>query len=311
MAKPEHARNLVVHVDQTRTETCLGASEAAGVLGLDKWSPPIAVWRKHRGLPVRDDGDNEPSTWGVLLEPVVRGHYAIKHERLIAVPTASVTLDGWIRCTVDGYDLGVSPGGRVIEWSRPVVPADAQGTVQIKTCSAYLLDDWREGPPPKYEVQCRVEMAVTGLPYCDIVCLVGGQKLVGPFRLMRDGASERRILGSLREFWSMVESGEEPTVDHTDAWRLHVSEKMERARAVTVIPSEAFVTDINEWRTSRAAIKQAEEREGELRNRILLQLSAAGATRVDAGRLGKIGAYRTASGTWAVRAPTHWKEDRP
>lgn len=311
MGRPESTRNLVVQVDQDRAESYLGASEAAGVLGLDKWSPPIKIWRKHRGLPVHDDGDNEPALWGTLFEPVIRGHYAIKHERLIAVPTASITLDDWIRCTCDGYDLGWSPRGSVIEWDQPTVPAGTEGTLQIKTCSAYLLDDWREGPPPKYEVQCRVEMAVTGLPYCDIVCLVGGQKLVGPFRLLRDDAAERRILGSLREFWAMVQNGDEPSVDHTDAWRLHVSEKMERARAITVIPSATFITDINEWRASRVAVKQAEEREGELRNQILLQLSAAGATRVDAGALGKIGAYRTSTGTWAIRAPSHWKEDRP
>lgn len=311
MSEPGNTPSLVIHVDQARDESCLGASEAAGVLGLDKWSPPIAVWRRHRGLPVRDEGDNEPATWGVLLEPVIRGHYAITHGRLIAVPTMSVTLDGWIRCTVDGYDLGPISGGRVIEWARNVVPADAIGDVQVKTCSAYLLDDWREGPPPKYEIQCRVELAVTGLPHCDIVCLVGGQKLVGPFRILRDDAIERRILGSLREFWAMVQSGEEPSVDHTDAWRLHVSEKMERARAITVIPSTEFVDDIKEWRASRATAKAAEGRESELKNRILLQLSAAGATRVDAGPLGKFGAYRTSSGTWAIRPPTAWKEDRP
>ena len=83
---------VALHVDQKREESMLGASEAAGVLGLDKYNPPIKIWRRHRGLSVFDDAEqSEPAYWGNVLEPVVRGHYAIKSSRLVVVPTALIS----------------------------------------------------------------------------------------------------------------------------------------------------------------------------------------------------------------------------
>jgi predicted phage-related endonuclease len=183
------------------------------------------------------------------------------------------------------------------------------GNLQVKTCSAWLLDDWREGPPPKYEIQCRVEMAVTGLPWTDLVCLCGGQRYLGPFRIDRDLALEERILAPLREFWDMVIAGVEPTVDHTDNWRLHVSEKMERSRAVLVKADTALRDAVSDWRNGRRVRILSEREEDKAKNNLLLRLSAAGGTRIDADDLGKITAYRTGSGTWALKTPTAWKED--
>jgi hypothetical protein len=198
------------------------------------------------------------------------------------------------------------------EWPEKVAAARARGAagnLQVKTCSAYLLDDWRDGPPPKYEIQTRVEMAVTGLPWTDLVCLCGGQRYLGPFRIERDLELEGRILAPLREFWDMVMSGVEPTVDHTENWRLHVSEKMERARAVLVKADPALRHDVSEWREGRRARIVAERAEERAKNELLLRLSCAGGTKIDAGELGKITAYRTGSGTWALKTPTSWKED--
>lgn len=311
--------SVAIHVDQKRDESCLGASEAAGVLGCDRYNPPIAVWRKHRGLPVHDGGDSEPAYWGTVLEPVVRGHYAVTSKRLVVVPTRSTTREGWLRCTPDGITIPVPPvmaagclaadstehdAGALVERAHVFGVA---GGLQVKTCSAYLLDDWKEGPPAKYEIQCRVEMAVTGLPWTDIVCLCGGQKYLGPFRLERDLAIEERILEPLRDFWDMVQTGREPTVDHTDAWRLHVSEKMERARPVMVNADDAFEQDISDWRERRRVRIVSKRAEDQAKNQLLLRLSAAGATKVDAGEF-KITAYK-AKGTWALKTPSAWKED--
>lgn len=313
----DNAPELALHVEQEREESCIGASEAAGVLGLDKWNPPIAVWRRHRGLPMREvnAAASEAATWGNLLEPVIRGYYATTRRRRIAVPIRSITKGGWLRCTPDGFDVGESEYGFVTrfidETPEGKPPFDAQGLLQVKTCSAYLLDDWRDGPPPKYEIQCRVEMAVTEMPWCDVVCLVGGQHFIGPYRLERDAAKESRILEPLREFMDLVDSGTEPTVDHTDAWRLHVSEKMERALPVTIPANDNMLDEVAMYRARRVAAAMAERDESEARNRILLRMSAAGATRIDCGEaVGKITAYRSPKGTWALRVPTFWKDDQ-
>jgi predicted phage-related endonuclease len=300
---------LALAVDQQREESMLGASEAGAVLGLDKYKSPMAVWRKHRGLPVNDDG-NEAADWGVLLEPVVRGKYALSRERSVWVPTRSFTFEGWLRATPDGIVLDIPSRDPQV---RELPGNDFQridcGGLSVKTCSAYLAEDWIGGPPAKYEVQARVEMAVVDLPWVDVVCLIGGQKLVGPFRIERDAAIERSILTRLRDFWAMVQDGREPTVDDSDAWRLHVSEKLGKAPPLEVVATEAQREIVARWRAARSARKAAERGEEAVKNELLLNLSQTGATKLDAGELGKPSAYRTKSGTWALKTPTFWRDD--
>jgi predicted phage-related endonuclease len=279
-------------------------------------------------MPVPDDAEqSEPAYWGQVLEPVVRGHYAIQSNRLVVVPTESIVLDGWLRCTPDGISLPVPRGWGATVCSKNIDSFDvmdeateavenarrfgAAGLVQVKTCSAWLEDDWQGSVPPKYEVQCRVEMAVTDLPWCDLVCLCGGQRYLGPFRIERDLEIEQQLLGSLRKFWDMVQAGVEPTVDHTDAWRLHASEKMERARPVTVTADLELTAELRAWRAARLARKRAERDEDRSKNALLLRLSAAGATRIDAAELGRVTAFKANKNhpTWTLKMPTSWKDD--
>lgn len=297
----------VVAVDQERDLSCLGASEAAGVLGLDKYNPPISVWRRHRGMRVLDENeDNEAAYWGAVLEPVIRGKYALDRKAYVYVPRESTVIDAWLRSTPDGF---------VWEGRGPLVVDDEGGTssgcdglLQVKTCSAWLADDWQDGPPAKYEVQCRVEMAVCDLPWNDIVCLCGGQRQLGPFRIERDLAIEDRILTSLREFWSMVQDGTEPSPDHTDAWKLHVSEKMDRVMPNMIQADSSMELAIATWRERRATRVRSERAEGEIKNQIMDRLAKSGATRIEYGD-GRITAYK-AKGVWVLKSPSAWKEDR-
>lgn len=302
--------SVAIHVDQQREESMLGASEAGAVLGLDKYCSPMKIWRRHRGLPVNDDG-NEAADWGVLLEPVVRGKYALRQQRSVFVPMRSFTLDGWLRATPDGIVPDVPDASPCVEelqtWFD--MHADSCGALSVKTCSAYLAEDWIGGPPAKHEVQSRVEMAVLDLGWSDVVCLCGGQKYLGPFRIERDAAIERSILTRLRDFWAMVQDGREPTVDDSDAWRLHVSEKLGKAPALEVVATEEQRRIVARWRAARTARKAVERDEERVKNELLLNLSQTGATKLDAGELGKPTAYRTKSGTWALRTPTFWREE--
>lgn len=309
MGDLQPARVLALPVDQQREESMLGASEAGAVMSLDRWKSPMAVWRKHRGLPV-DDKQNEAAEWGVLQEPIIRGKYALMRGRHVRVPVKSFTRDGWLRATPDGIVEDDHPTEQpTVYEAHDNVVSYGDVLLQVKTTSAYLAEDWIGGPPRCYEVQCRVEMAVVDLPFCDIVCLIGGQRLVGPFRIERDAKIERSILTRLRDFWSMVQDGREPTVDDSDAWRLHVSEKLGKAPALEVVATEEQRDIVKRWRAARNSRKIAERNEERIKNELLLNLSHTGATKLDAGELGKPSAYRTKSGTWALRMPTFWRDD--
>lgn len=330
MSDLQPARVLALPVEQQREESMLGASEAGAVLGLDKYSSPMKVWRRHRGLPINDNG-NEAAEWGVLLEPVIRGKYALSRGVRVWVPTRSYVHENWLRATPDGLvqerDMfgGAPPG--VFEYDPyevdDVGDGDAAyihdhiergeiGGLSVKTCSAYLAEDWIGGPPARHEVQARVEMAVVDLPWVDVVCLIGGQRLVGPFRIERDAAIERSILTRLRDFWAMIQEGREPTVDDSDAWRLHVSEKLGASPPVEVVATEVQREIVARWRAARLARKAAERDEESVKNELLLNLAQTGATKLDAGELGKPSAYRVAkTGTWAMRMPSFWRDDEP
>lgn len=313
--------SVAVHVEQKRAPDTLGASEAATALGLNRYESPYSLWRKLRGLPVHEKPNpirDEAAEWGQALEPIVRGKYALRKDVRVFVPQNSETLDGWLRCTPDGYVVSMENARSLTQVREVKDLFDAQtlvgitrasivGLLQCKTASAYLLDDWLVGPPAQYEVQCRVEMAVCGLPWNDLVCLVGGQRYV-QHRITRDLDIEARILRDLRVFWQSVKDGVEPPVDDSQAWRDEANDRMERSRSVEVIADEQAVLYIDAWRAARAARIRATENEEEEKNRVLLAMSAAGCTKFDAGRLGKPTAYKS-KGVWNLRAPAFWKGD--
>lgn len=312
----EASPSIAVHVDQQRDESCLGASEAAGVLGLDKYNPPIKIWRRHRGLEVDDRKPGhvqEAAEWGQILEPIVRGKYALKTSSSVFVPTFSTVHDGWLRCTPDGFVATGSFCPAVSELLPSEMTENLRallsGLVQCKTADAYLEHEWRDGPPARYEVQCRVELAVTGLPWCDLICLVGGNRLRGPFRIERDLDIEERILTDLAAFWALVQSGVEPTVDHTDEWRMHIAEKMPGEKLIGQA-TESDVDAMLQLRRRREDRKAAKALEDLARNELLLRMSARGVTALQSldAKIGTVSAYK-AKGTWALRCPRNWGDD--
>ena len=326
--------DVAVRVDQKLNRDLLGASDAACALGLSKYKAPITLWRQLRGLEVDDsrpDHVNEAAKWGQVLEPLVRGQYALTRPARVYVPTESFTMDGWLRATPDGLvELAGEPGTEGLPTANNLMGVALEGSfdglLECKTASAYLRDAWDDGVPPAYEVQVRVEMAVTKMPWCDVVCLLGGQRFLGPFHVERDPGIEDRILTDLAKFWEMVKRGVEPSPDHTAAWRDHVSEKM-RATKVTIQADDELRELVRFWLDSRRKRGMIQEEEDAAKNDILLRLSAAGATAIDLGD-SKVTAYKTgarsdwkgyalslggaakvpdqytkASTTWTLRAP--------
>jgi putative phage-type endonuclease len=330
--------DIAIHVDQHRAEGMLmGASDAAAALGLDPYRSPLSVWRRLRGLDGDTSEDSEPAKWGRVLEPIVRGEYALRNRAAVMVPVESTTKDGWLRCTPDGLvlvdvlhaDIGVFVGS--IKRSIPGAGPATDGLVQCKTASAYLSDDWAERPPAKYEIQVRVEMAVTDLPWCDVACLIGGQRYVC-FRVHRDAKLEDNILRDLRSAWERARDGVEPDVDASEDWRRHLSERMAKTSA-SIEARDSLATAVEEWRARRTKIRQLEEEERELKNQLLKALADAGATKIlhpegDVTAMQKAGQTRWKEyalslgatddgadkfkgdpGSWYLRAPQKWGKE--
>ncbi len=301
--------DIALYVVQTRTEGMLGASEAAAALGLDRFTSPLTIWKRLRGLPtdeVRSPALDEAASWGHSLEPVIRGKYALDRNVGVFVPSGSFERDGWLRATPDGFVVPLGSYGKLggpcglerpgtYEWTLIGINASVAGLLQVKNRSAFLRDDWKGGTPPKEEIQCRVEMAVCDLPWNDCAVLIGGNQML-VHRVERDLALEDRILTDLRAFWQMVKDGREPSPDHTEAWRRHVSEKM-RPSKVVLVADEETAEVVAYWLEQRRKRKKAQDEEDAARNDLLLRLSAAGATAIDLGHDKRITAYKTGGRT--------------
>lgn len=273
--------DLIYAVDQKRAEGRIGASDAGSILGLDKYRSPLDVWQELRGETVRKPA-GEPAEWGQLLEPIVRGVYSARTGRLVVVPENSSLHGDWLRATPDGL---------------VVMNADDEltdGLLQVKTCSAYLADEWDSGKvPPKYEVQGRVEMAVTRTPWVDFACLIGGQRLVIT-RIERDEKLESNILRDLHEFWSRVQSGIMPEVDASDAWQAWASKRMGGDVVLEATDDDASL--LSTYRSMSIRAKQLEDDRKTLRNALLRRLADAGAVKLTRHGAPAATAYKAGAG---------------
>lgn len=181
-------------------KTGIGASEAAAVQGVDPWRTPFDVWSVKVGLKEeRDLADEERVQWGNRLEPVILDAFAERTGRAVMRGGELLRHDDeqWALCTLDGRcsENGAEP------WP-----------LEVKTTSAYRVDDWEEGPPEPYLVQLHQQMLVTGAPKATIACLLGGQRLVW-CDVERDEQRIRKIIHHGREMWRRVLEKDPPPVD--------------------------------------------------------------------------------------------------
>lgn len=193
-------------LDHSVRSTGIGASEAAAALGIDPYKTTLELWGEKTGriTPPNLD-DNEPVYWGKVIEPLIGQRFAhltgrhVVHNadqvtaRSEAVPFMLATLD------FTQHDL-----------DRPGV-----GALEAKTTSAWQTDKWEEAPPMRVQVQLQHQLAVAGLEWGSIACLVGGQKLFS-FDQGRNDRFIDEMVAQEEAFWQLVTSDTPPEVDPDD-----------------------------------------------------------------------------------------------
>lgn len=244
----------------------IGASEAAAAIGVNPYRSAIELWAEKCGLVDPPDlSANEAVEFGVRLEPVIAESYAARtgrdvrlweQHKIVQHPSAPFML-----CTPDATQAK-SAGDTSI------------GNLQIKTASAFLADEWREGPPLHYEVQTQMEMACLGLDWGTIVVLIGGQKL-RYFDLQRNDRFIAALVAKLEEFWRCVETRTPPAVDHSQACakallKLHPFDSGESV----ALPAEAIEWDA-ELQDAKSRAKELEAFIAERENRLKAAIADA------------------------------------
>jgi putative phage-type endonuclease len=239
----------------TVRRTGVGGSEVAAILGMSKYASPLEVYLDKRGELPLDRPQHpdlaEAAYWGLAHEPAVARAFA---ERTgLGVVEGPGTLAHverrWMLANVDRYvlDEGESTPSSLLE---------------IKTRSAYQLDEWLLGVPDGPALQTHWYLAVTGYERAHVAALLGGNRLL-IHRVERDEALLEHLVEIVGEFWQGVLDGTPPAVDGSEATEELLGHLYTVKAGVVTVADPAEVAPLLE---RRRELKEREARvEAELR----------------------------------------------
>lgn len=228
----------------------IGGSDAAAIVGLNKYASPYSVWADKMGkLPPKED--SEPMRLGRDLEEYVAQRFTeatgkrLRKENNILInpdfPFAHANVD------------------------RMVIGADAG--FEAKTTSALNLKKFKNGEyPENYYAQCVHYLAVTGCKrwYLGVLILGVGFEW---FVIERDEDEIAALMKAEAEFWSYVKDGIPPMVDGSKATTEAISTTYAESdsRCVNLM---AYEQDLKEYTTLSQLLDDVKEQRDEVANRI-------------------------------------------
>jgi len=166
----------------------IGASDAAGVLGLSRWRTPIEVWAEKTGqVPQEDKSGILAIEVGVELEDLVAKLFTkrtgLKVRR--ANETRFHKTHPFLACNLD----------RLIEGTDEIL--------ECKTASGWKAKEWEgEEIPQEYVIQVLFQLAVTGKKRGHIACLIGGNADFRYKVVERDEVAIKQIVEKCAAFWT-------------------------------------------------------------------------------------------------------------
>ncbi|MFE6689620.1 YqaJ viral recombinase family protein [Streptomyces sp. NPDC057743] len=234
----------------------IGGSEVAAVLGMSQYVSPREVYLDKVGeLPLdrpRDPALEEAAFWGHVHEPTVAAVFADRTG--LAVVEGPGTLAHverrWMLANVDRYVLAEGE-------STP------SSLLEIKTRSAFQLDEWLAGVPDGPALQTHWYLAVTGYAHAHVAALLGGNRLI-IHRVERDEGLIEHLVALVGEFWQGVLDRVPPPVDGSEATERLLGHLYDvRPKAVTVADPDEVLPLLERRRElkERAARTEAELRE--------------------------------------------------
>lgn len=284
--------------------TGLGGSDAAAVLGLDKYRTALDVWMNCTGRSERED-QSEPAEWGQRLEAEVLRKYAeglpypevlIGRDHDGKLASYQIGTDGKIEIVrLNGGGEKVSDTARTLmdtlrHPDRPHLMAhpdalvfdcetgDLLRLVEAKTAGHWAAKDWGEEgtdeAPPPYIVQAHHYAGVLAangypVPQCDVPVLLAGQKYREyPIRI--SVTLSRNVCDRLDRWWNTyVVADQVPPVEARDNRTLGMVYPEDTGESV-------FAPDgMQDWARALGEYRDAEKEAKEERARCEAEIKAA------------------------------------
>lgn len=232
----------------------IGGSDAAAIVGMNKWKSPVEVYLEKIGEAPEVDEMSEAAYFGILLEDVVAKEFTERtglrvrrRNAILQHPEHSFML-----ANVDRLIVGERVG------------------LECKTASEYMKDEWKgEEVPAPYLIQCQHYMAVTGYDAWWIAVLIGGNKFVYK-KIERDEELIDYLIDIEKHFWeNHVEKRIPPAFDGSDASSdlLKVLYPEAETESEIELPEEADKL-IEQWQQAKEDENEAIERRKEAENRL-------------------------------------------
>jgi predicted phage-related endonuclease len=177
----------------------VGASECAALFDCSPYVTRFELWHRRKGnIAMPDLSDSERVEWGLRLEPAIIAAAADRY----------------------GYQLGETPrrlsNGRGLGGHPDQLASDERGPgiIEIKTADWLVFKQWGTEPPEHYLLQAMAYAGLAGRKWCDVIVLVGGNRLERfcyDFRPKIYAEIERRV----EAFWQSIEANDPPPADYT------------------------------------------------------------------------------------------------
>jgi predicted phage-related endonuclease len=185
--------------DHEYRSTHVGASECAALFDCSPYVTRFELFHRKAGnIATPDLSDNERVEFGIRLEPAIIAAAADRY---------GYQLEETPRRLTNGKGLGGHPDQLATDERGP-------GIIEIKTADWLVFKQWGDEPPEHYLLQAIAYAGLAGRLWCDIIVLVGGNRLERfcyDFRPKIYAEIERRV----EQFWQSIRANDPPPADYT------------------------------------------------------------------------------------------------
>lgn len=246
----------------------VGGSESAALMGCqeDYQLSAFALWQVKSGrIP-------PPEVTGPRIEAGKRLEGAIAEWIAFGENWKIEQFKGYAEC--DSFaGMGCTPDFRILNREEGV------GLLQIKNVDSLVHKrKWTNGEPPmSVLIQVQHEMHSTGLKYCYVGALVGGNEPVTyrvDYRPKIGAEIEKRV----RAFWDSIKAGQEPAVDGSDTTAAALAAmypEAEPAKAIDLTQDNEFAIRWGAFKQARMDRQAAEKSEQSSKNWIMAKIGDA------------------------------------
>lgn len=233
----------------------IGASEIAGVMslpGVVHRSSPLKVFLQKTGKIEPDDlSDVEAVEWGHIMEPVIAQQYAKKTGRPVETGRTGrfqvlrSKRYPWAMCSLDFWTADNDSSPR-----RPL---------EIKNVSAFMAEDWLNGPPDYYYAQVQQQILITETTKATSALCLGGNRLLW-CDVPRDEEMIRKIVYHGERFWQRLLDRNPPEPDGSEATKEALAKLYPVDDGSVVVLPAVMLDMVYDWRDLKSQARDLKKR---------------------------------------------------